>query len=235
MTTDSPDLYDVIDAAIQGSLGAMRIIGVGTIDGYDPKAQSATVTSALNFLYYDADEEVAVPYAPAAISNIPVLHPSAGGFFSAMPVKSGDQGVILTSDRALDSWKARGGGGHDPTDQRRFNFEDSLFLPCGVSLANALTSVDLDNEHWVWGEDSPAGFRFKLGKGKFEFGTSFVSVLEQLVAALDHASKTASYAGSATVVTLMGPQPLSTAGQLVGLSVQLAQIKALINTIRGTL
>jgi hypothetical protein len=235
MTTDRPELYDVIQTALAGALGAMRVIGIGTVDGYDPTTQSASVTSALKFCYWDEEEEELVQYTPAAISNIPVLHPSAGGFFSAMPVKAGDQGVILTADRALDSWKATGGGENETRDGRRFNFVDSLFLPCGVSLAGPLKGTDTGNEYWVWGEDTPTGFKFKLGKGKFEFGTPLVSFLDQLTNALTNASKTATFAGSSVVTTLLGPMPLSNAGQLASQAIQLAQVQALISSIKGTL
>ena len=237
MTTDSPDLFDVVDDAIKGALGAMRIIGIGTINSYDPVSQAANVSSALKFCYYDADEEELVQYTPGAIANIPVLHPSSGGFFSAMPVASGDQGVILTCDRALDSWKARGGEGHETRDARRFDFADSLFLPCGRSLASALTvdAIDPNNEFWIFGEESPSGIRVKIGKGKIEFGTKLVSFLEQIVTGLNDASKVAQATGTSTVLTLLGTQPLSNAGTLAGLAVNLATTKGLLNSIRGTL
>lgn len=235
MTTDNPTLFDAINAVVQSSLGRMRIIGVGTVEGYDPDSQSATIQSAIQFAYIDEAREVRVPYTPTPVSNVPVLHPSAGGFFSAMPVKAGDQGVILTADRALDSWKASGGTNNEVTDRRRFDLADSLFLPCGNSLAKAIANLDTGNEKWVWGEDSPAGIRFKLGDGKFEWGTPVVSFMEQLVNALAYAKDTAQFASSATVATVFGPQPLSTAGQLVAQAVQLAQARALINLLKGDL
>lgn len=237
MTTDSPDLYDAINEVVVGALGAMRVIGIGTINSYDPKTQAANVSSALKFSYYDEENETLVQYVPGQIANIPVLHPSSGGFFSAMPVKPGDQGVLLTCDRALDSWKFRGGEGHETRDARRFDFADSLFLPCGRALANALTvdAIDPNNEFWVFGEESPTGIRFKIGEGKIEFGTKLVSFLEQLVTGLNDASKVAQATGTSTVLTLLGTQPLSNAGTLAGLAVNLATTKELLNTIRGTL
>lgn len=237
MTTDRPELFDVINEAIKGALGAMRVIGIGTINSYDPVSQTANVTSALKFCYYDDYEEALIQYTPGAIGSIPVLHPSSGGFFSAMPVKAGDQGVLLTADRSLDSWKSRGGNDNETRDARRFNFVDSLFLPCGRSLNNALTadSIDQNNEYWIFGEDDPLGMKFKIGKGTVEFGTDLVSFLEQIYNALGNASKTAQYTASSTVLTILGTQPLSNAGPLASQAIQLNQIRILLDSIRGTL
>ena len=234
MTTDSPELVDVIRTAIAGALGAMRVIGIGSVDFYDPKRQSATVRSAVKFCYYDDNAERIVQYQPMPIPNIPVLHPSAGGFFSAMPVKEGDQGVILTADRAIDAWKSTGGVSNDTIDGRRFDFADSLFLPVGASFADSIEAVDKNNEKWIWGEQTPNGFRFELGDGKFEFGTPVVRFLKQVTDGLGATQLAHQHTAASTTVTLLGPQPLLFASSIAAQVMKLAQIEALINTIRGT-
>ena len=234
MTAANPELFDVIDIAITSALGAMRVIGIGQVASYNPKAQSAVVKSVVKFAYWDDDEEVVKHYDPMPLPNIPVLHMSAGGFFSAMPVKAGDQGVILTADRSIDGWKNNGGTGHEGRDGRRFDFADSLFLPVGVSFANALEHVDKANEKWIWGEETPTGFRFELGKGKFEFGTTTVKFMKQFVDALGANQKVAQNTATSVVVTLLGPQPLSNAATIAAQALTLTAIKAIINTIRGT-
>lgn len=233
MTTDRPELFDVINEAIQGALGAMRVVGIGVVNGYDPKGQSATISSTVSYCYWDDEEEELRMYKPAAIPNVPVMHMSAGGFFSAMPVNSGDFGVILTADRAISDWKSSGSTSNEPRDGRRFNIQDSLFLPMGQSFANPIQNLDITNEHWVWGEDTELGFRFRLGEGKFEFGTPLVRVLQQISDAISYAGQAAGSTGSSVVTTLMGPQPLSNAAQLASVALSLAQIQALIETVRG--
>jgi len=235
MSTDNPELIDVIRVAIRGALGAMSIIGVGYVEQYDPYDQKATISSALNFCYWDEEEEVLVQYAPSPVGHCPVLHMSSGGFFSAMPVDEGDFGIILTCDRALDGWKETGAFSNDVGDGRRFNFVDSMFLPMGRAFQNALEFTDKHNEKWVWGEETPTGLRFELGNGKFEFGTSAVRFLEQVADSITLASKISTFAGTSVVTTLLGPQPLSNAGQLASVALQLAQIRAKIDLIRGTL
>lgn len=231
--TDDPTFLDVINNVVLGAMGSMRIIGIGVATGYNPATQAATVRSVLDFRYWDPEDEELKCYKPEPVGNCPVLHLSAGGFFSAMPVKDGDFGVILVCDRSTDEWLTTGNSSIEPVDPRRFNIQDSMFLPVGQSFATALQSTDPKNERWVFGEDGPAGFRFEVGGGQIKMGIEGLEFLEQVSTALLAASTGLIKTGSSVVETSLGPQPLSNAAGIIAEGVTIAQARGLIEVLRG--
>jgi len=62
------------------------------------------------------------------IPNVIVQMPMGGGWSIKMPIKKGDSGLLIFSDRSLDNWFVNGGI-VDPADTRHHNLNDAIFIP----------------------------------------------------------------------------------------------------------
>jgi hypothetical protein len=62
------------------------------------------------------------------IQNVPVLSPNNGTYWIRLPMKVGDTGLVLISERSLDVWKVSGGS-VDPNDPRTHDLTDGVFIP----------------------------------------------------------------------------------------------------------
>jgi hypothetical protein len=111
-----------------------------TVIAVDEKRQYVTVQPAIHVLGTDNS------LTPRAqIAKVPLFTMGAGTYLLTFPVKAGDLGWIVASDRDvslyLQSGKASG-----PNSNRLHSFEDGLFIP---DIARTWTLDDEDNENVV--------------------------------------------------------------------------------------
>lgn len=234
-STEDPDNVDVILEAISSALGGMRICIPGEVTAYDYKQQRASVQPAVQFKRRNGDDDVLENYIPALIENCPVLHPSSGGYGSAMPVTIGTKGILLFADRGIDEWLLSGQTNSIAVDPRRFDVNDAIFLPAGRSFADPLKMPDPRNESWVQGLDSEASVKITFSPdGKIKIGSPAVELLEQVSQIADQLASTALKTGQSVVATSIGTQPLSNAATLVAISTQASAIKTLVDQLKGS-
>lgn len=65
--------------------------------------------------------------------DVPICFPSAGGFMLTLPLKSGDEVLVIFSSRCIDSWWQNGGIGV-PMETRMHDLSDGFALPGPRSL-----------------------------------------------------------------------------------------------------
>ena len=68
--------------------------------------------------------------------NVPVQFPSGGGYTLTYPLKDGDPGLIVFSDRCIDNFKLSGGGVQNQAVRRAHDLSDGIFIP-GVHPSQA--------------------------------------------------------------------------------------------------
>ncbi|WP_445496690.1 Gp138 family membrane-puncturing spike protein [Photorhabdus sp. SF281] len=59
--------------------------------------------------------------------DVPVQFPRAGGFCFTVPVKAGDEGLAIFSERCIDGWYATGNKSA-PLDARLHDYSDAFFI-----------------------------------------------------------------------------------------------------------
>lgn len=119
------------------------------------------------------------------IARIPILTVGAGGFLMSFPVKPGDLGWILASDRDVSLFLQQGGEAGPNTDRLK-SFEDGLFVP-DTARTWALAGEDADNATWQAAD----------GTAKLTLGAAKVKVLHPALIEFDAPSATMS--GNLTV------------------------------------
>ena len=116
----------------------------------DPVTQTATVQIAIQ-------ERVRTAAGPQwwdipPIVHVPVLTPRGGGFAVTLPLKKGDEGLLIFCDACFDNWWVNGqanspvavntrtsSGSQRQNEVRRHYIHDCGFLPCSTSQPNKLT------------------------------------------------------------------------------------------------
>lgn len=138
------------DPANTGSMGGMmrEILRkfLQSTDGMLPctviaaSADRKFVTAKPQIMVMGTDE---VLVSRATIAQVPVFTIGAGGFVLTFPVKAGDAGWILASDRDISLYvqSAKETG---PNTDRLHSFEDAVFIPDAARLYT-LAGEDADN------------------------------------------------------------------------------------------
>jgi hypothetical protein len=65
------------------------------------------------------------------------------GLSITLPMRPGDEGLLIVADRSIDNWQVASGvqAAAEPVSPRHHNLTDALFLPGAVSEPNAIAAV----------------------------------------------------------------------------------------------
>jgi Phage protein Gp138 N-terminal domain len=76
--------------------------------------------------------------------DCPLCFPSAGGFTLTLPIKAGDEVLIVIASRCIDTWWQNGGVGV-PAEARMHDLSDGFALPGPRSQPRALPAISATN------------------------------------------------------------------------------------------
>lgn len=142
----SPRNAEIINYALDLFRAGLYVGRPVRVDAVDTDKCTVDVVPMLTDSYED-DTEKTVSYSLPIIPAIPIMFPEGDNFMDTWPIKKGDQGWILFSDRSLDQWQQKGNKG-DPVDPltefRHALPAKGLFLPGGRSVKEAFTQWDPD-------------------------------------------------------------------------------------------
>lgn len=185
-TSTRRDSNEFLAALPESERGEINTTAVGTVVGYDPKTQTATVQPKLAMNIGGT-----VNRAPELMS-VPVQHPRAGGTIIHKPLKKGDEVTLHFSQRPLD--EAIEDGKDQPNNRGRMHsLSDAVAVPSAHSKGKQLTNLPTDRMH-IGTEDGKSGFQMKED-GTFDLvkgGDSLLKVVMDLAAAFrDHTNNNA--------------------------------------------
>jgi hypothetical protein len=219
----TPTDEEIFELLIREGLLTVHTTMPGEIVSYDPTQRRCTVQPHFKRVWEDGAAE---PINP--IENVPVVFPGGGGFKITWPLRKGDGVKIDFSERSLDIWLSKGGL-VDPADDRLFDLTDAIVTPSLEDFVNTSggASEDLTLEH-------EGGTKIRMtpaGKVAIENGAG-AELLTQLSDGLAQLRKVCSTLSGSVTPTAAGPAPLSSAGQFVSMALEIAQIKALVDTLK---
>lgn len=171
---NNPTLEGLIKFAINSMLTDVHTVIPGHILDYDATTGFATVQVDIMQKHIGTWNKI------PPIAGVPVMMPRAygGSAFLSLPLKEGDPGLILFSERSIDAWSSSGGT-VNPKDVRKHDLSDAIFYP-GLYPANSpvnptnSTDVVLQNDTMVLklGNDG----KTYLGNGKITIAPSIAPV-----------------------------------------------------------
>lgn len=83
-------------------------------------------------------------YQRALLLNVPFQFPRGGDSYVTLPIKPGDEGVLIFAGRDIRAWKELGGAQPIRSD-RILDYNDALFIPGISAIPNAVPGYDPDN------------------------------------------------------------------------------------------
>uniref|UniRef100_A0A6M3KTK7 Phage protein Gp138 N-terminal domain-containing protein n=1 Tax=viral metagenome TaxID=1070528 RepID=A0A6M3KTK7_9ZZZZ len=129
-------LQDLLSEAIRREVCARVHVSLpGRVISYDQATQTAAVQPILRARFETPDGE-AEAYRLPVLNRVPVLFPQGGGCSITWPLTSGDDVLLVISERSLAEWKANDSGDVSPRDPRRFDLSDAVAI-AGLSSPSA--------------------------------------------------------------------------------------------------
>lgn len=208
----TPSFEKVLAMAIDAKLFDVHTAIPGVVESYDPGTETVSVRPALKRKYEDGTL-VEIPL----ILNVPVMFPRGEKSSITFPIKKGNSGLLIFSERSLDVWKSKGGV-VDPNDPRKFNITDALFYPGAYSKNKPSGRATADKFRITHGTseiEMGEAAKFKIGKVG---GDELLDLMSQLIQELLDAK----------TITAIGPQPLWTAT-----ITKLTTIKGKLDALKG--
>lgn len=121
----------------------LRVACPGIIQSFDEKAQTVTVQLAIR-------EHITKPDMLQEWTNIPVLLdvpiviPRAGDYCLTMPIKQGDECLVIFADMCIDAWFSYGGI-QNQMEKRRHDLSDGFAILGVWSQTNVISNYPIDS------------------------------------------------------------------------------------------
>ena len=204
MTSRPSTLQDLLSRFRESLTADLHTSLPGKIVRYDATTQKADVQPLIKERYTDESgvmQSRELPVIPA----VPVQFPGAGGYRITFPVAPDDVGLVVFSEANLDKWLVSGGT-VDPTNDRRHDLTDAVFLPGLRDFGHALASAPTDRA--TFGKDD--GLQIHITPSLVNVGSNSPAELE--FAALGDALQT--WCGQ--IYTWLAALELPVAGAVAG-------------------
>ncbi|PVZ86700.1 baseplate protein [Serratia sp. S1B] len=133
---ENPSLLDVLNQSAENQRMDIHTALPGAVIACN--GHTATVQLMITQVMRNG-EQLALP----PLVDVPVGFYRGGGFCVTVPLKAGDEGLAIFSERCIDGWYISGQQSA-PLDTRFHDYSDAFFLPQGSSLPNKIPDYSAD-------------------------------------------------------------------------------------------
>lgn len=139
---------------LEGFSSKIRVAIPGIITAFDPEEQTVTVQPALREQIRNLDGSQQWIKIPPLL-DVPIVLPRGGGFVITVPIKNGDECLVIFSDMCIDAWFSNGDV-QNQIEKRRHDLSDAFAILGTWSQPNVIsnyntTSMQLRNESGTQG------------------------------------------------------------------------------------
>lgn len=144
VTNDTPEAEALRVATDRAALG-LRTATPGVVVAVDPDGRWVDVQPAVS-LTSNVDGPKPLPLPVVQRVPLQVLGSTTLGMFVAVPVRPGDDGLLIVCDRALDNWQDGEGVQAAPpaSSPRHHDITDAVFVPGLQRLSGAVPGFPTD-------------------------------------------------------------------------------------------
>lgn len=136
---ENASLEKAQSAAIENTTKNLRTAFPAKIVSFNPENQTAVIECVIHNVL--SEDESGVPLPP--LEDVPVQFPRSSGFDITYPLKPGDEGIAIISDRCIDGWWSTGNS-DKPMMIRSHDLSDAMFIPGINSVGKATSNFDTD-------------------------------------------------------------------------------------------
>lgn len=133
------DIYAVIEASIKKGLAGLRVALPATVTKFDLEKQTVSVVPNLKELVQE-DSKMEFVELPE-LQEVPICIPHNNEYCLTLPIKEGDECMVVFQDLCIDSWWAKGGI-QDWNDYRRHDLSDAIAVFSPFSQVNTIPSYN---------------------------------------------------------------------------------------------
>ena len=105
----------------------LRVAMPGTVVSFDPVEQTVTVQPAIKERVIVDQDRTVQSVAMPLLLDVPIVFPRAGGFTLTMPVRAGDECLVIFADSCIDAWWSQGGV-QVQAEKRRHDLSDAFAI-----------------------------------------------------------------------------------------------------------
>jgi len=137
-------LSEIINTMIESKILDIHTSMPGRVETYDHATQKADIKPLLRKKYtVNGGTIVEIPVIP----GVPVQWASAnnGAAYMHLPLKPGDLGLIIFTERSIDTWLSGNGEITSPNDPRHHDLSDATFIPGIRPFKQPLSNTNADN------------------------------------------------------------------------------------------
>lgn len=121
----------------------LRVACPGIIQNFDAKTQTVTVKPALREHIIKEDFSKQWEDLPLLL-DVPIVIPRAGGYSLTLPVKTGDECLIIFLDSCIDAWFSFGGV-QNQIEKRRHDLSDAVAILGIYSQPDVIPNYSTDS------------------------------------------------------------------------------------------
>lgn len=121
----------------------LRCACPGIILNFNPVEQTVTVQLALRELVKQYDYSKEWKEIPPLL-DVPIVIPRAGGYCLTMPIKNGDECLVIFADMCIDSWW-QSGGIQNQAELRRHDLSDGFAILGTWSQPRTIENYSMDS------------------------------------------------------------------------------------------
>lgn len=130
-------------AAAFNNAAQLRVAIPGIVESFDAEKQTVSVQPAITE-NIQAGEEAAKATPLPVLTDIPICFPRAGGYSLTLPIKKGDECLLVFADMCIDGWW-QSGGVQDQMETRRHDLSDAFAIIGTTSQPRKVTGYSTEN------------------------------------------------------------------------------------------
>lgn len=104
----------------------LRVAIPAIVESFDPEKQTVSVQPAITENIRVGEEAAKTARLPI-LTDIPICFPRAGGYSITLPIKKGDECLLVFADMCIDGWW-QSGGVQDQMETRRHDLSDAFAI-----------------------------------------------------------------------------------------------------------
>jgi hypothetical protein len=138
---------DQVTKERENILHLVRVAIPGVIESFDSETQTVNVQPAIKETLYDlqgAQTGVALPVLP----DVPLVMPRAGDYALLLPVRAGDECLVVFADMCIDAWW-QSGGVQEQVELRRHDLSDAFAILGVWSQPRRVSCLETDKARLV--------------------------------------------------------------------------------------
>jgi len=137
------DEHEAMERRLEKLSYRIRVAMPGIIQSFDTVKQTVSVKLAIRehlSFWGKPFEDLEIPI----LDEVPIFMPRAGNFILTMPIKAGDECLVIFTDNCYDEWWINSGVGNQ-LDNRRHDLSDGIAILGIWSQPNVITNYSTDS------------------------------------------------------------------------------------------